>query len=521
MIRPLLHTIRRRLLQQAFVRVLAETWLVGFGLLLAIAAGLALAGRPLGTPVVLFSASIIGLLGIAAAATVVWLKRPSAADVARQLDTPANARDRYSTALAFASVAEPTAFQTLALQECERHLRAVDVAALTPWRLPRALKRLPIPIIALGLLQLFAVGGSQSQPLQASPDAATLELARNLDTVRQRLEAQKAPPNEELKKISDALKKTAAQLRSEANAPDQEAARLRQLSTLEDLLRAASQRSALEELADALAKAPATQAAAEALRKGDPGKAADMLAALAKSMGEGALSESQLDSLQEALHAAAEQLGAASSLGSAASKVATAMRQGNSGEAERAMAQLSNVIRNQQSSRQASQSRSGQAMQSMASQLQELKSGQGQGQGKNGENASASLPQPGSGRSQTALSDFSKPGPGENPGIGPQPGAGPAATEKDFGTKNSPFKKDETAASGFSAPSILEGLLGEGETLRSLVPGKAQTETAATGYRSLYEATAPAAEDALNRENIPLGSRLFIKRYFQAIRPER
>jgi hypothetical protein len=31
---------------------------------------------------------------------------------------------------------------------------------------------------------------------------------------------------------------------------------------------------------------------------------------------------------------------------------------------------------------------------------------------------------------------------------------------------------------------------------------------------------APAAEDAVQQENIPLGSRLLIKRYFEAIRPK-
>jgi hypothetical protein len=30
---------------------------------------------------------------------------------------------------------------------------------------------------------------------------------------------------------------------------------------------------------------------------------------------------------------------------------------------------------------------------------------------------------------------------------------------------------------------------------------------------------APAAQDAVEQENIPLGSRLYIRRYFESIRP--
>ena len=39
-------------------------------------------------------------------------------------------------------------------------------------------------------------------------------------------------------------------------------------------------------------------------------------------------------------------------------------------------------------------------------------------------------------------------------------------------------------------------------------------------YKNLYDAMAPAAQDAVLQENIPLGSRFLIKRYFEAIRPK-
>ena len=39
-------------------------------------------------------------------------------------------------------------------------------------------------------------------------------------------------------------------------------------------------------------------------------------------------------------------------------------------------------------------------------------------------------------------------------------------------------------------------------------------------YKEIYDAMAPAAEDAAQQENIPLGSRFFIRRYFESIRPK-
>ena len=39
-------------------------------------------------------------------------------------------------------------------------------------------------------------------------------------------------------------------------------------------------------------------------------------------------------------------------------------------------------------------------------------------------------------------------------------------------------------------------------------------------YRELYDAASFAAEDAVTQENIPLGARFLIRRYFQAIRPK-
>ena len=59
----------------------------------------------------------------------------------------------------------------------------------------------------------------------------------------------------------------------------------------------------------------------------------------------------------------------------------------------------------------------------------------------------------------------------------------------------------------------------EGETLQQMLPTTGDTSRSNRRYKELYGAMAPAAQDAVVQENIPLGSRFLIKRYFESIRP--
>jgi hypothetical protein len=110
------------------------------------------------------------------------------------------------------------------------------------------------------------------------------------------------------------------------------------------------------------------------------------------------------------------------------------------------------------------------------------------------------------------------PKPGE--GGDPQLPSGQPGSEHDTGTTDSPFGKEKNAAASESQQQSISGRLGQGETLRQFLPGVADASKSKRRYKELYEAMAPAAEDAVVQENIPLGSRFFIKRYFESIRPK-
>ena len=93
------------------------------------------------------------------------------------------------------------------------------------------------------------------------------------------------------------------------------------------------------------------------------------------------------------------------------------------------------------------------------------------------------------------------------------------ASEVYTGTTDSPFGKDRHEPGKEAQAKQLSGRLGDGETLQQSLTSAGDQSKSRRGYKDLYEAMAPAAQDAVQQENIPLGSRFFIKRYFEAIRP--
>ena len=145
------------------------------------------------------------------------------------------------------------------------------------------------------------------------------------------------------------------------------------------------------------------------------------------------------------------------------------------------------------------------------------------------ENMKAGLPDPGNGhpagspkdgptggQSLALVESFAK-----NPGTaktGDTP-SGLPGTEHDAGTNDKLFTDHPADAKPTGAATRLEGMLGDGQTLQELVGAAGDHSRASARYRDLYNAMAPAAQDAVEQEDIPLGSRFFIGRYFDNIRP--
>ncbi|KPL02360.1 MAG: hypothetical protein AMK75_02865 [Planctomycetes bacterium SM23_65] len=93
-----------------------------------------------------------------------------------------------------------------------------------------------------------------------------------------------------------------------------------------------------------------------------------------------------------------------------------------------------------------------------------------------------------------------------------KPGVGDSAAGP--GTGGEPTRTDVERT-----PRALAGTWGDGASLIEIVRGAASEGVATTAYKDVAEAAARLAEDAIHNEDIPLGYRFYIKRYFQLIRP--
>lgn len=93
-----------------------------------------------------------------------------------------------------------------------------------------------------------------------------------------------------------------------------------------------------------------------------------------------------------------------------------------------------------------------------------------------------------------------------------KPGVGSGAEGSGAGGES-----ERTAAA--RTARTLPGVWGEGDSLIEIIKGAAAEGVATTAYKDVAETAAGLAEDAVHNEDIPLGYRFYIKRYFQLIRP--
>jgi len=476
---------------QAFCRALA--WAVLGGL--AIAPGL-LWALPTGRAVAVIP--WLGVAVLAGAALWTFRQRPTLAAVAAEVDRRAGTRDRLGAALAFAGSDDP--LRRAAVAECERALAGFDLGGSLPWRVPRAVPWMAIPLACIAWLAFFGAGGG---PVGGgAADAATLAVADRLESLAARVSRE-----ETSEALAEALRKSAHHLRTEAVGPDARREMLRELSTLEELARAAQGESPMDAMSEAFSGEEGELG--EAVRRNDPQAAARALEN--RGTASGAMDDEALRQALERL-ARKQSGGASSPLGEAASRALEAMKQGNPSAATEAMRQMAQALREG-----AGQKQGKNVMQA----LEEMKNGgvpamgepqpgeeggdSRQGSGIAMVEATGGNPEP---RGATGASASEGSTPGGNPG-----------TEHDEGSKASPFGDATQPAGHEPMQTRLHGLLGEGETLQSLIPTRTEDPKATAAYQAIYRAAAPAAEEALESEAIPLGSRFLIRRYFEAIRP--
>ena len=465
---------------------------------------------------------------IALAAIGVFANRRSVGEVAAALDARGETRDRFVSALAFSKKpAQPGEMRGLAEHECREFLTRTDFRPLVPVRLPAVGAWLVVPVVALLFLQWeFNLAGARHRVDAAAAQSKIATTVRELEQLAKETErASTQEKNDELKKLAGELRQSVERLRAETRGEDAQKAALRELSALEAMMKEMQRQPSLseemKELAKALASAPGMEDVLRALDQSNLAAAAKALDEAEKKLGEGQPAANE-EQVQQALKQAAERLAQQRQLSEALQKLIDQARQQGGGKnmTSQAMQQLREMIRQMQ--REGGDPQPGgnpqppMTLQQLIAALQNMKFGDGPPQG-----APGSGSEQGKGGPQISLQPFSGT---PNPHGQPQPGnanepSGRPGSERDFGTTDTPFGAKNDPGNG-GADTALKGKLADGESLSMMLPTAGDTSKAARRYKELYNAMAPAAENAVEQENIPLGSRFFIKRYFESIRPK-
>ena len=217
--------------------------------------------------------------------------------------------------------------------------------------------------------------------------------------------------------------------------------------------------------------------------------------------------------VQQALEQALKRLAERKQLSEAMQKLAQQMQRGP-GEKGEAMRQLAQLLRQMPPGRpDKGGQQKAQALQQVLAALQNMKYGEGDGK-------PGGDPQPGDAKAQGLVAVQSLALPKQNGESGdPQMPGGQTGGERDAGTTDTPFGQERNAPGKDAQARQLTGRLGEGESLSQFAPSAGDASKSSRRYKEIYDAMAPAAEDAAQQENIPLGSRFFIRRYFESIRP--
>jgi len=450
---------------------------------------------------------------------------------ARILDRLAGTHNRARTALDFSQHPDHP-LRALAIEECTTWLSAHPLPEI-PRIAPRLRALWLIPFVSLCAIYFTpgAAGGLSQPKTPVDP------VAEMLEQIQQEMEEAIDQKDEtRMQELAEQLKQLAVAPKIEADAAE----RLREIAKLEAMLRnlrdQVERNEFSKESLEALARAlePTDPKTAEALRSGDSQQAGRELERMLREMAERGNAERALRELAEAMgqQAAGMSEEEKSALTEQMEQAAALAASDEMRELQEKMQEIAEMLRQRggpppnSSGGQQGESQSSQggqqppmtkemlqqmleALEQMKQQLQQ-QGEQGEGEGKNGE-----------GQQQPAgLGQGEMPFPFPIPGgvdRGQPPGPG---SELDKGTTESETGDEPPVETKPEGPArLITGAPTGGESSTEFIEASGDNSRADRDYKAVYEALEADRRDAMQREEIPPGSRVFLRRYFEAIRP--
>lgn len=458
-------------------------------------------------------------LGLLAATYWAWRQRPTLLDAAMAADRRLGLKERLTSSLALHQADGPmiAALHADARAHLERlHIRR-DFPLLIPARLRWAAAAAVVYGVAYLLFPEFDLFGYQQRAVEARQEREVRQV--HAERIEDAVRVLKESELEGLavgSEMAEAIQRVAEELRM-AEVTDKQA--LAKLSNLADELE--KQREALAgteglpmpELAEMAPQSDLGKALAEALESGDLDKAMEKLDALAEQLGQGGeeLSDEAKSDMAEDLQALADALGGAgadSALAEALSQAAAGMQQGDMDAVKDALNQTQMSIADVKSALE-QMKQMDEAAKKLAQAAGAMKQPCGTCQGKGCAACNGTGMGPGGDKAGTQGN--------WQAGTGPMGGGGMGQRGRGRGGSVGDLPEGEVAFD----PSFLPGEVSSGDVIAQILqrtrPDEADAQSSLEYTPPTLAEVTAEAEQALTKEEIPPGSKAFVRNYFQRL----
>ena len=426
-------------------------------------------------------------LGLSAIGLIVSLLRPiNLHEAARTIDLKASLKDRAVSGLEFIQRQTDEMLAALQLKDTSDRLQSVTAKEVVRYSVPRETKFIAL-IIAVGLAFSF-IEFFDPPEAPATVDFSPQIAAETDHLLKQIEESEKAAEEVGLEDTLQEIEEKALELKRVGITPKEALAKLTQMSEMlsakMDRAGVAKVDALMKELGEQFIANPNLSDFGSALKEGRYDRAAERLFKLSNKLN--ALNSEQRQNIADALQSggASVQGTEIESFGNELTKAAKALTQSDLNEAEKRLQEgCENLL-----ACALAKEREG-LLAKLSSQCQACKAGIGK-----------------------ACNGGSSGRPGEGIGGGTDPNPFGALTNLD----------------SFRQLERIRGVQGAGEstveTTEVPIAGDPTTSTdgqsTADSYKEVYTKYHKLSEDALSQEQIPLGYRFYVKRYFESIKPK-
>lgn len=420
-------------------------------------------------------------LGIALIALVVRLIRPvSLYDAARSIDMGASLKDRVVSGLEQIQHQTDETLTTLQLRDTSNRLQAVPVAKVARYTVPRETKfvlLIAVFLVTLSFIEFFAPPAISTE-IDFSPQIAA-EAESLLKQITEAKKEAEQDEDQELKDILNQIEERALELKKPQIAPKEALARMTELSALlktkVDPVKMARQEELMRGLGQQFVGNPYLGEFGQRLKRGDYQQAASDLDKVAKTVPK--IDKEKRQNISDALKRGGKGLQNTDfdGLGSELSGAGEALDAGDSEGTQTRLSKSSRKIRNFGLLKKRNW-----RLEKLLSECQACKAGI----------------------------------------AGICSGGGMAAGGKKAGKGISASQLGElTSLDSALNLTRITGVQGEGASAVQTVASSPEGQQSGVSYKDAYTKYQKLSEDALTQEQIPLGYKFYVKRYFESIKP--